>query len=97
MICFSSDIEAADVVFMTSSLSAIPEALEIAKITNQIAVQNIVFALTMKALVMILGLFGSIIPIVISTYGYLAFYNHFDGYHNIEKVAELIELINNLL
>ncbi len=51
-------IEAADVVFMTSSLSAIPEALEIAKITNQIAVQNIVFALTMKALVMILGLFG---------------------------------------
>ncbi len=51
-------IEAADVVFMTSSLSAVPEALEIAKITNQIAVQNIVFALAMKALVMILGLFG---------------------------------------
>lgn len=28
---------------------------------------------------------------------YLKGYNHFDGYHNIEKVAELIELINNLL
>ena len=34
------------------------KALEIAKVTNQIAVQNIVFALGMKALVMILGLFG---------------------------------------
>lgn len=28
---------------------------------------------------------------------YLKGYNHFDGYHNIEKVPELIELINNLL
>lgn len=50
-------IEAADVVFMTSSLNAVPEALEIAKITNRIAIQNIVFALGLKALVMILGLF----------------------------------------
>ena len=38
---------------------------------------------------MILGVFGSIIPIVISTYGYLAFYNHFDGY----LYSELIQLI----
>ena len=51
-------IEAADVVFMTSSLDAVPEALEIAKITNRIAAQNIVFALAMKALVMVLGVFG---------------------------------------
>lgn len=51
-------IEAADVVFMTSSLQAIPESLEIAKITNRIAVQNIVFALAIKALVMILGFLG---------------------------------------
>ena len=28
---------------------------------------------------------------------YLKGYNDFDGYHNIEKVPELIELINNLL
>ena len=28
---------------------------------------------------------------------YLKGYNHFDGYHNIEKVPELIELINNVL
>lgn len=51
-------IEAADVVFMTSSMEAIPEALEIAKVTNRIAIQNIVVALGIKALVMILGLFG---------------------------------------
>ena len=38
---------------------------------------------------MILGLFGSIIPIVITTYGYTAFYNHFDGY----LFSELIQLI----
>lgn len=38
---------------------------------------------------MILGVFGSIIPIIISTYGYLAFYNHFNGY----LFSELIKLI----
>ncbi len=29
---------------------------------------------------MILGVLGSIIPIVFTTYGYMAFYKHFDGY-----------------
>ena len=38
---------------------------------------------------MILGVLGSIIPIIITTYGYLAFYNHFDGY----LFSELIKLI----
>jgi len=38
---------------------------------------------------MILGLLGSIIPIVITTYGYLAFYRHFDGY----LYSQLIQLI----
>ena len=51
-------IEAADVVFMTSSMDAIPEAIALAKETSQIAMQNVVFALIIKALVMILGLFG---------------------------------------
>ena len=51
-------IEAADVVFMTSSVEAIPESLEIARKTNAIAWQNVVFALAIKALVMILGLMG---------------------------------------
>ena len=29
---------------------------------------------------MILGLLGSIVPVVFTTYGYMAFYKHFDGY-----------------
>ena len=51
-------IEAADAVFMTSSVESIPEAIQIAKDTNRIAVQNVVFALTVKVFVMILGLLG---------------------------------------
>ena len=51
-------IEAADVVFMTSSMQAIPEALQIAQVTNRIAMQNIIFALGVKALVMLMGFFG---------------------------------------
>ena len=38
---------------------------------------------------MILGLLGSIIPILITMYGYLAFYKHFDGH----LYSQLIELI----
>lgn len=51
-------IEAADVVFMTSSVQAIPEAIKISQIINHIALQNIIFALTVKALIMVLGLLG---------------------------------------
>lgn len=51
-------IEAADAVFMTSSVESIPEAVKIAKETNRIAVQNVVFALAVKIAVMILGLLG---------------------------------------
>ena len=51
-------IEAADVVFMTSNVQAIPEAVKIAKTANRVAIQNVVFALAIKALVMILGLLG---------------------------------------
>lgn len=51
-------IEAADVVFMTSSVEAIPQAISIAKVTNKIAMQNVVFALAIKILIMILGLAG---------------------------------------
>lgn len=38
---------------------------------------------------MILGIFGSIIPILIATYGYMTFYQHFNGY----LYSELIKLI----
>ncbi len=51
-------IEAADVVFMTSSMEAIPEALSIARKATRISKQNVVFALAIKAIVMILGLRG---------------------------------------
>ena len=51
-------IEAADVVFMTSDVEAIPQALNIAAETNRIAWQNVVFALAVKLIVMVLGLMG---------------------------------------
>ncbi|MBQ3010264.1 MAG: cadmium-translocating P-type ATPase [Oscillospiraceae bacterium] len=51
-------IEAADVVFMTGEVSAVPKALGIAKLTNRIAKQNVVIALGVKLAVMLLGLLG---------------------------------------
>jgi len=51
-------IEAADVVFMTSSLAAVPQSIEIARYTRRIAMQNIVFALAVKLLVILLGFIG---------------------------------------
>lgn len=51
-------IEAADVVFMNSGMNSVPVALAIAKKVNRTAVQNIVFALGIKFLIMILGLLG---------------------------------------
>lgn len=51
-------IEAADVVFMTSEMEAIPQAIDIARATSRISWQNVYFALAIKALVMIAGLFG---------------------------------------
>lgn len=51
-------IEAADAVFMNSAVSSIPESIAIARATNRIAVQNVVFALAIKLCVMVLGLLG---------------------------------------
>ena len=51
-------IEAADVVFMNSEMNAIPEALSIARQTSKISWQNVYFALAIKIIVMIAGLFG---------------------------------------
>ena len=53
-----SAIEAADVVFMTAQVSAIPQALRIAGQTKAIAWQNVIFALAIKLVVMLLGLSG---------------------------------------
>lgn len=54
----SSSIEASDVVIMTDELKKIPEAIKISKNTNKIVKQNLTFALSMKILFLILGLFG---------------------------------------
>lgn len=51
-------IEVADVVFMTSSLQAVPQSFTIARSTCKIAKQNVIFALAIKAVVMVLGLAG---------------------------------------
>ncbi|WP_286207924.1 heavy metal translocating P-type ATPase [Clostridium caldaquaticum] len=52
-------IEAADVVIMTDEPSKIAEAVKIAKKTRIIVLQNIVFALAVKILILIFGAFGT--------------------------------------
>lgn len=51
-------IEAADVVFLHADLSSVPASVQIARRARVIAMQNIVFALGVKLLVMVLGLAG---------------------------------------
>ena len=51
-------IEAADVVFMNSEVKAIPQAIAIARATGNIAWQNVIFALSVKLIIMVAGLLG---------------------------------------
>lgn len=51
-------IEAADVVIMNDELSRIASAIELAKRTNAIVRQNIIFALGVKGIILVLGAFG---------------------------------------
>ncbi|MDR1530689.1 MAG: cadmium-translocating P-type ATPase [Clostridiales bacterium] len=51
-------IEAADVVLMTDEPSKIADAIRIAKKTRTIVIQNIVFALAVKAVILTLGAMG---------------------------------------
>ena len=51
-------IEAADIIIMDDDLSKISKVIDIAKNTIRIAKQNVVFALSVKAVVMIMGAFG---------------------------------------
>ena len=53
-----SAIEAADMVIMTDNLSKLSEAVMISRKTINISWQNIIFALGVKGLILILGLFG---------------------------------------
>ena len=52
-------IEAADIVLMDGSLRKVPTAVRIAKKTRAVVRQNVAFALGVKALVLILGAWGS--------------------------------------
>ena len=49
-------IEAADVVFLTADPAAIPRSVELSRQVSRVARQNVAFALTVKALVLVLGL-----------------------------------------
>lgn len=51
-------MEAADVVFLNSDMDSIPTAIRIARFTGRISKENVIFALAVKALIMILGLAG---------------------------------------
>ena len=51
-------IEAADVVFMRPSLTAIAHILDLSKSTLRVAWQNVVFAIAVKILIMLLGILG---------------------------------------
>ncbi len=54
----SSAIEASDVVIMTDEINKIVDAINISKKTNKIIKQNLVFAISIKIIIMILDLFG---------------------------------------
>jgi Cd2+/Zn2+-exporting ATPase len=53
-----SAIEASDLVIMNDAVSKIPDAVCIARRTEAIVKQNILFALSAKLLILLLGLFG---------------------------------------
>ncbi|MDR0888133.1 MAG: cadmium-translocating P-type ATPase [Candidatus Methanoplasma sp.] len=59
---FGSDaaIEAADIVIMDDMPSKVPLSIKVARKTRSIAIENIIFALGVKALFLILGAFGYI-------------------------------------
>lgn len=54
----SSAIEASDIVIMTDDIRKIKEAINISKYTNKIIKQNLIFAIGVKALVLVLSALG---------------------------------------
>ena len=54
----SSAIEASDIVIMTDDLNRIKDAINISKFTKKIIMQNLIFALGIKIIVLILSIFG---------------------------------------
>ncbi len=53
-------IEAADVVLMNDDIQNIVLAIKFAKKTRRIAKENIIFAITVKAIILLLGVFGCV-------------------------------------
>ena len=51
-------IEAADIVLMNDNIESLPTAMRISKKTHSIVIQNIVFAIGVKVLIMLLTAFG---------------------------------------
>lgn len=54
----SSAIEASDIVIMTDDLLKIPQSIEISRYTNHIIKQNLIFAISVKVIILILSMFG---------------------------------------
>jgi len=54
----SSAIEASDIVIMSDDLIKIPLAINISKYTKKIIKQNLIFALSVKLIVLVLSIFG---------------------------------------
>ena len=54
----SSAIEASDIVIMTDELSKITDAIDISKKTNRIIIENLIFSIGVKILILFLSLLG---------------------------------------
>ena len=54
----SSALEASDVVLMTDDLKKIISSIKISKYTNKIIIENLVFALSIKVIVLVLSMLG---------------------------------------
>jgi len=62
-------IEAADIVLMNDDLKNIPLALRIARRTRRVAMQNIVFALGVKGVILLLSASGILVSIWLAVFG----------------------------
>lgn len=60
-------VEASDLVLISDNLSALTQAVQIAKRTREIVIENIVFSIVMKAIFMILGLCG-VLPLWLAVF-----------------------------
>lgn len=53
-----SAIEASDIVLISDELNKIPEAIQISKFTKKIIKQNLIFAMSVKIIILLLSVFG---------------------------------------